>query len=130
MSGSLNGRRLLVVCLLLGGVATALPCQAQEVCDEECVETCDTCPRPSLCFSIARHLKLQSVYFCRKVTRPYRRIADVPPELGPHVGPSLPPNAYTHPAAYGVGTHTPGWSVNSMNSGMYPPPGEGFRYTP
>jgi hypothetical protein len=130
MSGSLNCRRLVVVCLLWGGVAAATPCQAQEYCEEECVETCDTCPRPSLCFAIARHLKLQSVYFCRKVTRPYRRIADVPPELGPHVGPSLPPNAYTHPAAYGVGTHTPGWTGNSMNSGGYPAHGDMFRYTP
>ena len=130
MSGSLDVRRLLVICAVLAGLSSAMPCQAQEVCDDECVETCDNCPRPSLCFSIARHLKLQSVYFCRKVTRPYRRIADVPPEMCPYVGPSLPPNAYTQPAAYGVGTHTPGWSMNSMNSSGYPAPGEMFRYTP
>jgi len=125
----LDALRFLMVVTLLGGLSTATPCRAQESCDDECYDSCDSCPRPSLCFSIARHLKLQSVYFCRKVTRPYRRIADVPPELCPQVSPSLPPNAYTNPAAYGVGAHNPAWSSGTATPWAYPPSGGQIRYT-
>ena len=125
----LDALRFLLVVTLLGGLSTATPCRAQESCDDECYDSCDSCPRPSLCFSIARHLKLQSVYFCRKVTRPYRRIADVPPELCPQVSPSLPPNAYTNPAAYGVGAHNPAWSSGTATPWAYPPSGGQIRYT-
>jgi len=127
MFTSWNWRRFLVIVAVAGCLSAGSTASAQEYCDDECVEECDTCPRPSLCFSIARHLKLQSVYFCRKVTRPYRRIADVPPELCPSVSPSLPPNAYTNPAAYGVGAHVPGWN-GDFNPAAYPPPGGYARY--
>ncbi|RPI81829.1 MAG: hypothetical protein EHM42_10140 [Planctomycetaceae bacterium] len=64
---------------------------------EEC-EDCDTtCSRPPFGYGFCRMVKLHSVYAWRKCTRPYRPMAEIPPQLAPHVAPSLPPNPYTHP---------------------------------
>lgn len=79
--------------------------QAQdEQCDTCCEEDCGRA-RCNLGYSIARHLKLQSVYAFRKICRPYRRMAGTPEQLAPWVEPVVPYNTdpFSGGAGYGGG---------------------------
>lgn len=64
---------------------------------EECQDSGSCCSRPPFGYGFCRMVKLHSVYTWRKLTRPYRPMAEIPEQLAPHVSPSLPPNPYTHP---------------------------------
>ena len=119
--------------------------QAQdEYCDTNCEEDCGG-QRCSLGYSIARHLKLQSVYAFRKICRPYRRMAGTPEQLAPWVEPALPyntdPFGASAPAGGGFGggigagapgaapdipTSYGGWAGNSGYDSF----GSSYRYTP
>ncbi|MCY2966313.1 MAG: hypothetical protein NT069_22215 [Planctomycetota bacterium] len=108
--------------LALGVPAFAGQRYTEVDCDDDC-QACAT--KPPLGYAICRHLKLQSVYTWRKVTRPYRRIATIPPELEQYAGPGAAPNAYTNPFG-GSPLGGPGESFGSPYG--YPPTGGTIRY--
>jgi len=87
------------------GVQTGVARAQDENCETCCEEDCGRA-RCNLGYSIARHLKLQSVYAFRKICRPYRRMAGTPEQLAPWVEPVVPFN--TDPFAGGVSAGSPG----------------------
>lgn len=123
------------------GLTPAAVMAQDDSCETCCEDDCGA-PRCSLGYSIARHLKLQSVYAFRKICRPYRRMAGTPEQLSPWVEPVLPyqTDPFTGPTASAAGfgggapTYAPGISGTGAGGWATQPGydsfGSSYRYTP